>query len=429
MHPPLLAAQLERLVTVTLTHFLIAVAVILATCHLFGSLADRLHQPPVVGEILGALLLGPSALGLLWPAVEGRLFPPTVLTAVQMAAQLGLAAFVFLVGAEVRTEHVRGRGGTIGLVVAGAMGPAFAVGVLIAIPAHHLIAGSAADAISLPLFFGLAMSITALPVLALVLTHLRIEATFIGAISLTASGVGDGVAWGVLTVILTTTAGGGAAAAALRTAVAAGLIGAALLVVRPLLTVAVRQLERRGSSPQLLLPILAAGAIAFAAATQLIGLHPGVGAFMFGIAVPRRCDLAERLNLLLRGFTVTILLPLFFAWIGLSISIGLLATPASWLVLAAVVLAGTAAKFLGTSAGASLAGIPAKEAFCLGALMNCRGVTELIVASIGWSSHILNALGLTVLTLMALITTAMTGPVARKLLPQPVPAEAAAGRS
>jgi Kef-type K+ transport system membrane component KefB len=311
------------------------------------------------------------------------------------------------------------------------MGPAFAAGVLIAIPAHRLIAGPAAGAVALPFFFGLALSITALPVLALILTYLRVEATSIGVISLTAAGVGDGVAWGALTVVLTTAGGGGAAAAALRMAVAAGLVGVAVLAVRPLLAMAVRQLERRGSSPQLLLPILAAGAIAFAAATQLIGLHPAVGAFMFGIAVPRMCDLAERLNLLLRGFTVTILLPLFFAWIGLTTSLGLLATPASWLVLAGVLLAATAAKFLGTSAGAGLAGIRAKEAFCLGALMNCRGVTELVVASIGWSSRILNALGLTVLTLMALIATATTGPVVRRLLPRPIPlpAEAAAGRS
>jgi Kef-type K+ transport system membrane component KefB len=146
-----------------------------------------------------------------------------------------------------------------------------------------------------------------------------------------------------------------------------------------------------------------------------------IGAFLFGVLVPRDVPAVEELNDRLRGFTMAVLLPLFFAGIGLATSIGLLGGDwTRWLFLVVVVVTAAGAKFIGSSGAARLAGLPARESLRLGALLNCRGVTEIVVAAIGWQYHIINDLGLTVLVLVALVTTAMTGPL-MNLLGDPAP--------
>jgi Kef-type K+ transport system membrane component KefB len=148
--------------------------------------------------------------------------------------------------------------------------------------------------------------------------------------------------------------------------------------------------------------------------TQLIQLHPVVGAFLFGVAVPRDSLAVERIGQQLEGFTLTILLPLFFAGVGLKISVGLLGTdPFTWLVLAGVLVAAVVTKVVGAGGAVRLAGMPPNEALRLGFLMNCRGVTELVVLTIGYQANLINQLAYTILVLVAVITTAATGPLVR----------------
>jgi Kef-type K+ transport system membrane component KefB len=388
----------------SVARFLFSVAVILLVCHVLGEVLRRWGQPPVLGEILGGLVLGPSVLGLAWPAAQDWLFPPQVLTALNYAAQLGLITFMFLLGCELHPEKVTSRK-VVGGVVAGGMGLPFIAGVGLAVAASGALAGGT-PRLDHVLYFGIALSITALPVLARMLVDLELEATPLGVTALSCAAIGDGVAWTALTVLLA-----GAGDAMTTGLLAVAVVAFAFVGLRPALAV----LVRRVTSDQLLLGTLAVGAIGFAGLTQLIGLHPVIGAFLFGVAVPRRAPAIERISNHLRGFALTILLPLFFAGVGLNTSVGLLGGDLhNWLLFGAVLVTAMATKYVGTGAGALLGGAPPRLAIQLGTLMNCRGVTELVVATIGLEYGLVNQLAFTMLVLVAIITTATTGPVMRR---------------
>ena len=392
--------------------FLLAVALILFVAHACGAILRRWNQPPVLGEILGGLLLGPSALGLIAPGAQGWLFPAEALESLDKAAQLGLIVFMFLLGCELRTDNLGGARRTVGATVLGGMGLPFVVGLGVALGTQSMLAGSGAHGPGFVLFFGLALSITALPVLARILVDLKLDRTRLGTLSLSSAAIGDGIAWTALTLILATTGIGGAAQIATTAGLAVALVLVTILCVRP----ALAALVPRITSDQLLLAVLAVGAIGFSAVTQLINLHPVIGAFLFGAAVPRDCAAVERISQQLQGFAIAILLPLFFAGVGLGTSIGLLGgDPGHWLALAVVLTAALVTKFLGAGGAARLAGLPRREALQLGVLMNCRGITELVVATIGLRYGLVNQLGFTILVLVAVITTAITGPLMRVL--------------
>lgn len=381
-----------------ITRFLLAVAVILIASHLCGEAMRRLNQPPVLGEILGGLLLGPSALGLVWPQAVTWLFPHDVLDSLGKAAQLGLVVFMFLLGCELRVDRIE-RVRVIAAGVVGGMGLPFAAGVVIALVAGPVLGTSA-------VFFGLALAITALPVLARILVDLKLDRTALGALSLSTAAIGDGLAWLGLTLIL---AGGAVKTAGL----AAVLVVVTFVCVRPALAVLVARVR----SEQLLTVLLVAGAVAFAALTELINLHPVIGAFIFGTAVPRDSPVVDRIGKQLQGFTLTILLPLFFAGVGLNTAVTLLGgDPYHWMVFVVVLIVAQATKVIGAGGAVRLAGLPAGQALQFGTLMNCRGVTELVIASIGLQAGLVNRLGFTILVLMAVCTTALTGVAMRRLM-------------
>jgi Kef-type K+ transport system membrane component KefB len=385
--------------------FLFSVAVILLVCHLLGELLRRWGQPPVLGEIVGGLVLGPSLLGLFWPAAQHWLFPPEVLSGLNLAAQLGLITFMFLLGCELRTDRIVSRK-VVGGAVLGGMGLPFVAGAGLALAASDVLAGQSTP-LDHVLYFGLALSITALPVLARVLVDLRMDTTPLGVTALSCAAIGDGVAWTALTVLLA-----GTGDAVTTGVLAVAVVTLTFVGLRPALAL----LVRRTTSDQLLLGTLAVGAIGFAGLTQLIGLHPVIGAFLFGVAVPRDAPAVERISQQLQGFAVAILLPLFFAGVGLSTSVGLLGANAGhWLLFAAVLATAMVTKYVGTSAGALLGGLSRRQTVQLGTLMNCRGVTELVVATVGLQYGLINQLAFTMLVLVAIITTAFTGPVMRAL--------------
>nr|WSW71444.1 cation:proton antiporter [Streptomyces sp. NBC_00995] len=409
--------------------FLLAVAVIVLLSHLLGTAFRRFGHPAVIGEIVGGLLLGPSALGWVWPSAQAWLLPAEVRSTMSMAAQLGLVTFMFLLGCELRMERVRAGSTALAATVVGGMGLPFLAGLGIAVAAPDVLRGSAGHHTSYALFFGLALSVTALPVLARVLVDLRMDRSELGTFALAGAAVGDGVAWLALTVILAMTSATGSVAATVGLTLA--LVTVTMLVVRPLLAAAVRTAEERQGGARLLLPMmLLAGAVAYAAITQVVGLHPVIGAFLFGTAVPRGSRAAQRMNEQLQGFTLAVLLPLFFAGVGLNVSVrGLGLDPWHWIVLVGVVVAATVAKFAGAGGAAMAVGMSRNEAMRLGALMNCRGVTEVVVAGIGWEAGLISSNGLTVLVLMALATTALTGPLLKAFgVRAPADAGAAAPR-
>jgi K+:H+ antiporter len=393
--------------------FLVAVTVALAVCQVLGAAVHRLGQPRVVGEVIGGIALGPSLLGWVWPAGRAWLFTPSVVSAIGMAAQLGLALFMFLLGCELHTDIVGTRQRTVALVVVGGLGLPFVCGVGLAAGIGHPMAGRTGDG-AWVLFLGLALAITAVPVLARMLLDLGLERTPVGTVSLAAAAVGDGVAWLALALILAVTGAGAGRHPVVACLEAAGFVLLTVLWVRPLLAMLV---ERIGPErDRILAPVLVAAALGFAAVSQLVGLHVVVGAFLFGVVMPRNTALAAHLNEQLRGFAVTVLLPLFFVGIGLTTSVGLIGgSPGRLGVFAATLLVAVAAKVAGAAAGARLAGVTGRDALRVGALMNCRGVTELVVASIGYQFHLINQFGLTVLVLTALVTTLGTAPMMHAL--------------
>ncbi|WP_414939623.1 cation:proton antiporter [Amycolatopsis sp. cmx-11-51] len=395
-----------------ITRFLLAVGAILLVSHFCGEVLRRVGQPAVLGEIVGGLLLGPSVLGLIWPAGGAWLFSSEVLSHLDRAAQLGLVVFMFLLGCELRTDRIE-RKSLVGAVVVGGMGLPFVAGIGVAFASSSVLAGAGAPKAGFVLFFALALAITAMPVLARILVDLKIERTGLGALSLTSAAIGDGIAWLTLTLILVGTGVHGGGSVLTTAILAVTLVVVTQLVVRRVLAKLVTRIE----SDKVMTVVLLVGAIGFAVLTQMLGLHALLGAFLFGTAVPRDCPVVERISEQLRGFTVVVLLPLFFALVGLSTSIGLLGADVShWLLFAGVLVVAQLTKLLGAGGAARLAGLPGRQAIQLGTLMNCRGVTELVVATIGLKHGLVNQLGFTILVLVAVVTTAITGPVMRVLI-------------
>lgn len=404
-----------------LAHFLTAAAIVVLLSHLLGAALRPLHQQPVVGEVIGGILLGPSVLGAMLPAASHWLFEPATVAALNTAAQLGLVIFLLLIGSESSKTQQRAQVRPVFVLAGFAMLLPFAGGAGLALGFSDL-AGPAGGGAGYVLFIGLAVSLTALPVLARIVSGLQLTHTAVGQLALRTAATGDAAAWTVLSVLLAAMTGTGMAGIGQRLGAAIALVLVAILCVRPALEAVMR---RAGSEAgmHLLLGMLLAGGLGGAGVAEAIGLHPAVGAFLFGIVVPRGYPVLQRATSGLQSLAVAVLLPIFFASIGLQVSVALLGgSPRTWLLFAGVILIAFLSKLAGGYLGGKAVGFGSRDSLRLGALMNCRGVTELVVASIGFQRHLINGVGLTMLVLVALLTTASTGPLLWLLRTEPADA-------
>ncbi|MGW5053456.1 cation:proton antiporter [Actinokineospora sp. NPDC004072] len=381
---------------------LLALPVILAACFLTGALFRRIGQPAVIGEIVAGVLLGPSLLGAVWPAAFAWLFPAPVVGTINAIAQLGLVFFMFLVGAEFTPGALRGRGFTATMVVQVNLAVPILTGVLLAFwlyPDH----GGGVGFVGFALFLGVAMSATAFPVLARVLSERGIADSPLGALALACAAVGDVVVWCLLALVVAVS-GGGTPGGVLWTAALTAAFAAALLALRPALARLFAAVSEAA-----VLPILLGGLMLCALATDRIGVHPIFGAFLFGVVVPR-VPATARAAAKMESITVTLLLPLFFVHTGLQTTFGLLGSAALWGVCAAVTAVAVVAKWGGTTATARLTGLGWRESLSLGALMNCRGLTELVVLTIGLKMGVISPTVFAMLVIMTLVSTIATAP-------------------
>ncbi len=396
---------------------LLAVAVVIATAQLLGGVAQRLGQPRVMGDIVGGILLGPSLLGLLAPGLAGWLFSAEVKDQLNLVGQLGLVMFMFLVGLELNPRLLRGRLGLasrislVGVVLPLALGLALAAFLEgwqpALVPGDRSVAGA--------LFLGTAMAITAFPVLARILAEHRLTETPLGALAISAAAIDDVVGWTLLAAVVAISRSG-SPLAAVPTLLATALYAVVLLVATAPLRRRLEGRQRQGLPPGDLLPTLVfSGALVSGVITEALGVHVIFGAFLWGLAMPRNDDFQQWLALRLETVVVRLLLPLFFAISGLNTRLEGLNTAALLLATALVVAVAVAGKFSGTSLVARLSGVPPREAQALGWLMNTRGLTELVVLNVGLSLGVITQELFTMGVVMALITTAMAGPLLSRL--------------
>lgn len=379
----------------------LALAVVVAFAHLVGSLADRLDQPRVVGELIAGLVLGPSVLGALAPQIDARLFPPEVVDRLAFVGELGLVLFVTSVGLAFDGSHLRRQGRTALAVSLVSILVPFALGVGIA-PWVRAATGEGTDPAAFALFMGAAMAITAFPVLVRILDALDLTGTRLGTLVVACAGVDDVVAWVLLSVAVAVATSAGALGVLGTVVASVLLVGAVLLVLRPLLA----------RLPRVPLAVAVSLALGGAWLSDLIGVSVILGAFLVGAALPRG-EAVERVERQLGPVTRSVLLPVFFVIVGRSTELGSLDGPGLWLLALAVLVVASLGKLGGAAVAARVSGESWPDALGIGSLMNARGLTEVVVLTVGLELGVIGTATFTIMVLMALVTTVAAGPLAR----------------
>lgn len=391
---------------------------VLAVCRLCAAAARRLGQPEVIGEIAGGLLLGPSALGLLWPAGQTALFPAGSLGGLRALSEIGILLFLFTVGLEVDLDALGRRARTAVLVSHASIAAPFLLGLATALWVYPRHAAAGVPFQGFALFLGVAMSVTAFPVLARILRETRLDRTPLGATALTCAAVDDVTAWCGLAAVIGIVHGGGAARSARALAGLSVYAAFMVLIARPLLRAWYERRIARGASGKELAAAALCVLLASAFSTEAIGVHALFGAFSAGLVMPEKRELRLALSRRFEELSSVALLPLFFALTGLRTRLDLLDGPAAWASFALVLAAASAGKLGGSALAARVSGLDWRESLSLGALMNSRGLVELVVLNVGYDLGLLSPSVFAMLVLMALVTTAATGPLLSAFLPE-----------
>ena len=401
--------------------FFLQMFVILAACRVVGWLAGKLGQPQVVGEMVAGVVLGPSIVGLAFPELQTRLFPPQSMQFLYIGAQLGIGLYMFLVGLEFNTALFRTRArSAAGVSIAGMVVP-FACAVVLApwmLRATGLFSPNATE-FEATLFLGAAIAITAFPMLARMISERGLAGTALGTLALSAGAIDDAAAWCLLAMVLASF--GDAANGDSNVLVAIKVVGGGaayafvvLGIGRRLLIGLERVAGRDGRiSPSLLGVVMMLFCLG-AWATDAIGLHAVFGGFILGAAMPRGA-FARELRQKLHPFAVVFLLPMFFTFSGLNTRLDMLNSPQLLLVAIAVLAASIFGKGVACWAAARLAGEDNRTALALGTLMNARGMMELILINIGLQKGIIEPALFSILASMAIITTLMTSPLFERI--------------
>lgn len=398
----------------TFPSLLIAVPVILLACQVMAVAFRRLGQPEVVGQMAAGFILGPSVFGLVWHQGFRWLFPPGLSAPLGALAQLGLVFFMFVVGYEFNPALIRGHGRVAVTVSHVSIVIPFVSGILLAIGMYRRLAPPDVGFIPFALFCAISLSITAFPVMARILQARGMAGTPLGTLALTCAATDDVTGWCLLAVVVAE-AGAASGAAAWRTIALSAAFAAALLgPVRSRLRRLLAPGRPGGAmlSQGVVLPSILCAMLLCAFATSAIGIQPIFGAFLIGLIMPRRPEITERAVGRIRDLTVALLLPMFFVSTGLQTRLGLLGGDWQlWAWCGAIILTAVAGKGIASAAAARLSGMPARESLALGALMNCRGLTGLIVLNVGLGLKVISPAMFTMLVVNALVATVMTVPL------------------
>jgi Kef-type K+ transport system membrane component KefB len=396
-------------------HLLLALALVIATARTLGALCHRLQQPPVIGEMIAGILLGPSLLGQLAPDAYSYLLPQSIVPLLNAIAQFGVILYMFIVGLELDLSMLRGKGHAAVAISHASIVFPFLLGTGLSLVLYSRFSNSAVPFTSFSLFLGVSMSVTAFPVLARILTDRGISRTRLGSLALTCAAVDDITAWCLLALVVgITQAKAGHATSTFAFAALYVLVMAT--VMRWVARWLAREFDRRGRLTQGTLAAVLLVVLVSSFTTEWIGIHAIFGAFALGAIIPHDSALARDLRNKLEDFTVVFLLPAFFAFTGLRTRIGLLEGAESWLFCALIIAVASLGKFGGSTIAARLAGLSWRESSAVGILMNTRGLMELIVLNVGLDFGVISPLLFAMLVLMALATTMATTPILNKVI-------------
>jgi len=389
---------------------LIEICIVILVTLACGSLARRLGQSRVIGEVVGGILLGPSILGRFAPAVASALFPTSSLGSLETLSTVGLILFLFLIGTEVNLKHLYTKHTVAGLSSVMSIFLPFAIGALLAPALYVRFPPSGIAATPFMLFLGTAMSITAFPVLARILEERGMQGSELGTTAILCAAVDDVVAWTLLAVAVAMVQGdNGSLSLPIRLLILALYVAVMIGAVRPVAAKLLRLQKGSGLSIETL-GILVGFAFASAAVTDALGVHPLFGAFLAGLCLPRELSLQQALRGQLDLLLSVLLLPMFFALTGMRMRLDLLDTQTAWLWAVIILLSATIGKVGGAALASRWAGQSWRSSLALGFLLNTRGLVELIVLNIGYSIGVFSSTLFTILVVMALVTTMCTTP-------------------
>lgn len=389
---------------------LLQIVVIILVARLFGWICKKIGQPTVIGEIIAGIVLGPSLLGIYFPEISAFVFPVDSLGNIQFLSQIGLILFMFVVGMEIDLSVLKSKAHDAVVISHASIILPFALGMGLAYFIYEHFAPDGIHFSSFGLFLGIAMSITAFPVLARIVQERGINKTRLGTVVITCAAADDITAWCLLAVVIAIVKAGSFISALYTIALAVLYVFLMIRIVRPFL----KRIGDLHSSPEnLSKPIVALfflTIILSAYMTEVIGIHALFGAFMAGAIMPENPKFRNIFIEKVEDIALVLLLPLFFVYTGLRTQIGLLNEPYLWGVTVLIIIVAVIGKFIGSAIAAKYVGQSWKNSLVIGALMNTRGLMELVVLNIGYDLGVLNAEIFAMMVIMALVTTFMTGP-------------------
>ncbi|HSC03632.1 MAG TPA: cation:proton antiporter [Solirubrobacteraceae bacterium] len=395
----------------------LAIAIVLIVARLFGAIATRVGQPRVMGEVIAGLCLGPSLLGAISPNLQATFFPSDILPALGVVANLGLIFYMFLVGLEVDRGSLKGKVAAATAISNTSVAVPMLLGIAVALPLYKLV-GPNTKFVSFALFMGVAMSITAFPVLARILAERRMIKRPIGSLAIACAAVDDVTAWFLIALALTVAASGtfGDVVKTIAEATAYTLI--MVLVVKRIIGRMGTAYDEVGRLPGAWFAAIIIGVLLSAYVTEEINIAFIFGGFVFGMIMPRHARMNEEVTRRIDDFVVTLLLPVFFVYTGLRTNVGLLDRPELWLITLLLIAVAILGKLFGAAMAARVVGYNWKASSVIGTLMNTRGLTELIVLNLALDAGAISNSLFAMLVIMAVVTTLMAGPLLKLLDPK-----------
>lgn len=402
---------------------LLQLALILALSRIMGWLFAHFRQPQVMGEMVAGIMLGPSVLGWLAPSAAGALFPPESIPYLNILSQVGVIFFLFLVGLELDPKLLRNRGHTAVVVSHVSITAPFLLGAVLTLYLYPRLFNDAPRMTfaSAALFMGAAMSITAFPVLARILTERNLHKTNIGAITITCAAVDDVTAWCMLAFVVGIARADGLMPGLYTAGLSLAYVLFMLLAIRPFLKRLQAVHERQGRLSQAVVATVFLLTLLSAYTTEWIGIHALFGAFLMGAIMPKGTRFVRALSEKLEDYTVVLLLPIFFAYTGLKTQIGLLNNTELWFDTLLIIGVACLGKFGGSTFAGRACGLSWSEATTVGILMNTRGLMELVILNIGLQEGVITPAVFAMMVIMALVTTALTTPILHWVFPSRLP--------